>query len=69
MTPRRRARAGERREQCLGGLVGGDRRFPPPYGLGARWLLFSGSRSTVRLDQARGADGHAGVHVALNEAF
>ena len=51
------------------GLVSGDARFLPSYGLGARWLLFARSRSTIRVDFAKGADGQSGLYVALNEAF
>jgi hypothetical protein len=50
-------------------LVGGGARVLPSYGLGARWLLFAASRSTVRVDYARGAGGQSGLYVALNEAF
>jgi outer membrane protein assembly factor BamA len=53
----------------VGDLVGGGARVLPSYGLGARWLLFASSRSTVRVDYARGADGQSGLYVALNEAF
>ena len=53
----------------LGDLAGGDARFLPSYGLGARWLLFARSHSTVRVDYARGAEGQSGLYVALNEAF
>jgi outer membrane protein assembly factor BamA len=52
----------------VGDLAGGARVLPS-YGLGARWLLFASSRSTVRVDYARGADGQSGLYVALNEAF
>jgi outer membrane protein assembly factor BamA len=53
----------------LGDLVGGDARFLPSYGLGARWLLFARSHSTIRVDYARGTPGQSGLYVALNEAF
>ena len=53
----------------VGDLAGGDARVLPSYGLGARWLLFARSRSTIRVDYARGADGQSGLYVALNEAF
>ena len=52
-----------------GDLAGGDARFLPSYGVGARWLLFPRTRSTVRVDYGRGADGQSGLYVALNEAF
>lgn len=50
-------------------LVGGDARFLPSYGVGARWLLFERSRSTIRVDYGRGVAGQSGLYVALNEAF
>jgi hypothetical protein len=50
-------------------LVGGDARILPSYGLGARWLLFARSHSTVRVDYGRGANGQSGLYVAFNEAF
>ena len=53
----------------VSGLVKGDARFLPSYGLGARWLLFARSHSTIRVDYARGAEGQSGLYVALNEAF
>jgi outer membrane protein assembly factor BamA len=53
----------------VGELVGGDARFLPSYGIGARWLLFARSRSTIRVDYGRGADEQSGLYVALNEAF
>jgi hypothetical protein len=53
----------------VGDLAGGGARVLPSYGLGARWLLFGRSRSMVRVDYARGADGQSGLYVALNEAF
>jgi hypothetical protein len=53
----------------VGDLAGGDARFLPSYGLGARWLLFERSRSTVRVDFGRGTSGASGLYVAFNEAF
>jgi hypothetical protein len=50
-------------------LASSDARFLPSYGLGARWLLFPHSRTTIRVDYARGAEGQSGLYVALNEAF
>lgn len=50
-------------------LVGADARLLPSYGVGVRWLLFPRTRSTVRLDYGRGADGQSGIYVAFNEAF
>ena len=52
-----------------GALVDGDARFLPSYGVGARWVLFDRSRSTVRVDYGRGASGASGLYVAFNEAF
>ena len=53
----------------VGDLAGDDARFLPSYGAGVRWLLFPRTRSTVRVDYGRGADGQSGLYVALNEAF
>jgi outer membrane protein assembly factor BamA len=53
----------------VGDLAGSDARFLPSYGLGARWLLFERSRSTVRVDYGRGGGGASGLYVAFNEAF
>ena len=50
-------------------VVSADARFLPSYGLGARWLLFARSHSTIRVDYARGTAGQSGLYVALNEAF
>jgi hypothetical protein len=50
-------------------LLARDARTLPSYGIGARWTLFSGSRSDIRVDYARAGDGQSGIYVALNEAF
>ena len=50
-------------------LLARDARTLPSYGVGARWTLFSGSRSDIRIDYARAGDAQSGVYVALNEAF
>ena len=50
-------------------LFASDARTLPSYGVGARWTLFSGSRSDIRIDYARADDAQSGIYVALNEAF
>ena len=50
-------------------LFARDARTLPSYGVGARWTLFSRSRSDIRIDYARAGDAQSGVYVALNEAF
>ena len=50
-------------------LLARDARTLPTYGIGARWTLFSASRSDIRVDYARAGDGQSGIYVALNEAF
>jgi hypothetical protein len=65
----RRSPAAGRVASRVGDLAGGDARFLPSYGLGARWLLFERSRSTVRVDFGRGTSGASGLYVAFNEAF
>ena len=50
-------------------LFARDARTLPSYGIGARWKLFAGSRSDIRVDYARAGDGQSGIYVALNEAF
>jgi hypothetical protein len=50
-------------------LFARDARTLPSYGIGARWTLFSGSRSDIRVDYARAGDAQSGIYVALNEAF
>lgn len=41
----------------------------PTYGVGVRRFVFAGSRTSVRVDYARGTDGQTGFYVQLNEAF
>jgi outer membrane protein assembly factor BamA len=50
-------------------LLSSGARTLPSYGVGVRYNLFASSRSSIRVDYARGESGQSGIYVALNEAF
>ena len=47
----------------------GDNRPLPSGGAGLRFRLDPRTRSTIRVDYARGASGQSGLYVAFNEAL